>query len=40
MQAAQGHQPSPRPRYPSVKKHSSKKPKTEESLKNADLTAA
>jgi hypothetical protein len=37
---AQGHQPSPRPRYPTVKKHPSKKPKTEESLKKADLTAA
>jgi hypothetical protein len=36
----QGHQPPPRPRYPTVKKHSSKKPKSEESLKNADLTAA
>ncbi|RCJ29526.1 hypothetical protein A6769_35330 [Nostoc punctiforme NIES-2108] len=37
---AQGHQPSPRPRYPTVKKHSSKKTKTEKSFKNADLTAA
>ncbi len=37
---AQGHQPPQRPRYPTVKKHASKKPKTEESLKNADLTAA
>lgn len=37
---AQGHQPFPRPRYPTVKKHSSKKPKTEESLKKSNLTAA
>jgi DDE superfamily endonuclease len=37
---AQGHQPPLRPRYPTVKKHASKKPKTEESLKKADLTAA
>ncbi|WP_373529386.1 NF041680 family putative transposase [Nostoc sp.] len=37
---AQGHQPPSRKRYPTVKKHASKKPKTEESLKNADLTAA
>lgn len=37
---AQGHQPPPRPRYPTVKKHASKRPKSEESLKNADLTVA
>jgi hypothetical protein len=37
---AQGHQPFPRKRYPTFKKYPSKKPKTEESLKNADLTAA
>jgi hypothetical protein len=36
----QGHQPRPRPRYPTVKKHASKKTKSEESLKNADLTTA
>jgi hypothetical protein len=36
----QGHQPPPRLRYPIVKKHASKKPKSEETLKNADLTAA
>nr|WP_202895660.1 hypothetical protein [Iningainema tapete] len=36
----QGHQPPPRKRYPTVKKHASKRSKTEESLKNADLTAA
>lgn len=34
---AQGHQPPLRPRYPTVKKHASKKPKTEQSLKNPDL---
>ena len=37
---AQGHQPPPRPRYPTVKKHASKRPKSEESLKNANLTVA
>ncbi len=37
---AQGHQPPPCSRYPIVKKHASKRPKSEESLKNADLTAA
>ncbi len=37
---AQGHQPPPRPRYSTVKKRASKKPKSEETLKNADLTAA
>lgn len=36
----QGHQPPSRPRYPTVKKHASKKPKTEESLKEQKLTAA
>jgi len=35
-----GHQPPSRPRYPTVKKHASKKPKTEESLKDPELTAA
>ncbi|BDI18069.1 hypothetical protein ANSO36C_38710 [Nostoc cf. commune SO-36] len=36
----QGHQPPQRPHYPTVKKHPFKKSKTEESLKNADLTTA
>ncbi len=36
----QGHQPPSRPRYPTVKKHASKKPKTEESLKEPEVTAA
>gem|GEM_PF-6373263 len=30
---APGHQPPPRPTYPTVKKHASKKAKPEESLK-------
>jgi hypothetical protein len=37
---AQGHQPPLRKRYPTVKKHASKKPKAEESLNKANSTAA
>jgi len=35
-----GHQPPPRPTYPTVKKRASKKAKTGESLSKADSTAA
>jgi hypothetical protein len=36
---AQGHQPSPRPRYPTVKKHASKRKKSKKSPKQSEPIA-